>query len=609
MRTATIHTNLRCNLACGFCNSRAAENEPLRHGDAAIRGHIRQALDAGVTELVFSGGEPLLADDLEGWIAAGATNTRVVVESNGTLLAVPGRARALAAAGLDAVRVGINTWGEAADQLGRLPGAWRWQLRGLAAAHEAGLAIEVSVALGATNLNRAAALPAQILAAAPGVQLLLLRIISEAPDEHLASWPALAQGAVALAEACRAVELPLRADPRHALPWCALPRRRRYPELLAPPRASSDPGQGRIEACATCAVSERCPGLPRAHLARFGDAGLVAIPERHSRLIQSLSDTRAERAAREVRADQWFGDCQGELQLERVLRPVLHCNQACAFCFVDRELAPPTPARIREEIELAAREGVALLALSGGEPTLDPHLREHIAMARQLGLRVRLQTNAMRCAEPGYAASLAAAGLGEAFVSLHAADGSRSDAITSAPDTHGRTLAGIDALVAAAVQVQVNCVITGGNRDALRELPALIARRWPGAVALNLSWAHASSELVPLSSDITPGLADLRDEIGATVAACARFGVTFRGLDGQCGLPLCMPDPDWLALERLPRLPRRDPPPGFVKIDGCLTCAWDARCVGLRQGYAQLHGTGELRPINAVASSPGDGSA
>ena len=35
----------------------------------------------------------------------------------------------------------------------------------------------------------------------------------------------------------------------------------------------------------------------------------------------------------------------------------------------------------------------------------------------------------------------------------------------------------------------------------------------------------------------------------------------------------------------------------FVKSAECLECSYNARCYGLRQGYAELHGTAELRAI------------
>ena len=35
----------------------------------------------------------------------------------------------------------------------------------------------------------------------------------------------------------------------------------------------------------------------------------------------------------------------------------------------------------------------------------------------------------------------------------------------------------------------------------------------------------------------------------------------------------------------------------FVKTGACATCRLDRRCYGLRRGYAELHGTDELRPV------------
>ena len=597
MLTATIRTNLRCNLGCGFCQARAAQDDPSRHGDMAIRQAIQLAMAEGAGELVFTGGEPLLCAELEAWIQlASGAGASVLVETNGTLLAVNHRASSLRRAGLRTVRVAVNGWGQRADRLARLSGAWAWTERGLQAALDAGLQVEASLALGAANLDLAADLPGQLSDAFPNLSALLLRVVSEAPGGHLAAWPALADVAIEVAAASRAVALPLRVDPRHGLPWCAVPQRRRWPELLAPPTSAHGGRGARLPICADCAVADRCPGLPGEHLARFGGEGLRPLGAADVRLIRSLSDRRQDIAAVEHCADQLFGGGDFGGQVERVLRPVFHCNQACDFCFVDRDLPAAAPEQIRSEIGRAAAEGVVLLSISGGEPTLDPHLKAHIAQARGLGLRVRLQTNAIRCARPGYAAELARAGLDEAFVSLHAADATRSDAITGTPGTLAKTLTGIDALVAAGVAVQANCVVTGGNADALEPVVELIAQRWGGRVVFNLSWAHASSGLVPVSEGVTPSFAAVRAQVIAAVTACGRHGIEFRGLDGQCGLPLCLCEPDWFDRERLPALPERILA-GFVKAPFCAECALDDRCVGVRAGYAELYGMNELRPI------------
>jgi hypothetical protein len=35
----------------------------------------------------------------------------------------------------------------------------------------------------------------------------------------------------------------------------------------------------------------------------------------------------------------------------------------------------------------------------------------------------------------------------------------------------------------------------------------------------------------------------------------------------------------------------------FLKTEECSRCALETRCYGLRRGYAEIHGTGELRAV------------
>ncbi len=210
---------------------------------------------------------------------------------------------------------------------------------------------------------------------------------------------------------------------------------------------------------------------------------------------------------------------------------------------------------------------------------------------------MQLQTNAVRCAEPGFARALADAGLEQAFVSLHAARASTSDALTAAPGTFEKTLAGVDALLAAGVRVTTNFVVTGENHAELPELASRIAERWRGApLGVNLSFVHASTDLVPRDARMIPRLRDVRPSIAAALAVLREAGIAYFGFDGQCGVPLCMLGPDWYDVAALAPLPSPEPPPGFVKTEACDRCELTDRCVGLRDTYAALHGTGELSP-------------
>ena len=62
----------------------------------------------------------------------------------------------------------------------------------------------------------------------------------------------------------------------------------------------------------------------------------------------------------------------------------------------------------------------------------------------------------------------------------------------------------------------------------------------------------------------------------------------------MCGLPLCLVPPgerDFVLTE----IPEGFDKGEFLKTDECARCALASRCYGLRRGYAEIHGTGELR--------------
>jgi hypothetical protein len=72
----------------------------------------------------------------------------------------------------------------------------------------------------------------------------------------------------------------------------------------------------------------------------------------------------------------------------------------------------------------------------------------------------------------------------------------------------------------------------------------------------------------------------------------------------MCGLPLCMvPESERGSFSTIAVGP--DGGGGeFVKGDACARCAEGYRCYGVRRGYAELYGTGELRPLSTAEATP-----
>ena len=135
----------RCNFDCVYCH-----NEGLgdTRGPGAPREHEMSADDVvrflevvsefGVDSVKFTGGEPMLREDLEEIVRRTPDSMEASMTTNGTFL--PGRAEALAEAGLARVNVSQDAIDpEAFAEITR-SGAYERVLEGVRAALEAGLA-------------------------------------------------------------------------------------------------------------------------------------------------------------------------------------------------------------------------------------------------------------------------------------------------------------------------------------------------------------------------------------------------------------------------------------------------------------------------------------
>ena len=115
-----IHTDLRisltdrCNLRCTYCMPAEGldwiPSEHLLQDDELIRLMTIGVSKLGITDIRFTGGEPLLARQLEATIAAAAAlqpRPEIALTTNG--LGLARRAGALVAAGLDRINVSLDT--------------------------------------------------------------------------------------------------------------------------------------------------------------------------------------------------------------------------------------------------------------------------------------------------------------------------------------------------------------------------------------------------------------------------------------------------------------------------------------------------------------------
>jgi MoaA/NifB/PqqE/SkfB family radical SAM enzyme len=195
----------------------------------------------------------------------------------------------------------------------------------------------------------------------------------------------------------------------------------------------------------------------------------------------------------------------------RVVALGFSCNNACVFCAQGELRATASPAGVDDA--LAAIEPGEIVALVGGEPTLDPRLAEHVRAAAGRGAaRVLVQTNARRLAYRAYAEALCASSERLAFdVSLAGSSEAMHDWHTQTPGSFAQTARGLANVARAARPVGVSVVVTRSNHRHLAEIARLAARLGARAVRFALAEplgaaARSLDRVVPTPELVRPHL-------------------------------------------------------------------------------------------------------
>ncbi|MBI4569619.1 MAG: radical SAM protein [Planctomycetes bacterium] len=184
---ARLMVTAACNAGCGSChmwkNGRDGELSTRRW-----RALIADLAAGGVSSMNFTGGEPLLREDLESLVeAAAASGATPSMVTNGLLLS-PARARALLDASLASVTLSIDGAGESQDRLRGVPGHGRVsvaRLQMLAAMRRARpFGLHVACTLSALTFRGAEAVAA--LAARHGAGI-FFNLVSFAPHHFRAA--------------------------------------------------------------------------------------------------------------------------------------------------------------------------------------------------------------------------------------------------------------------------------------------------------------------------------------------------------------------------------------------------------------------------------------
>jgi len=141
----TIGVTTGCQCHCVHCSAKGRSKSRPDLSLEELRRTVQQCIDLGVANITFTGGEPLLRDDLEQIVSSVPPDQAISqVFTNGFAL-TPERAKSLKDAGIFGVQISLDSADPAEhDRLRGLDGAFRAVEEGVQNALDAGLLVGIS---------------------------------------------------------------------------------------------------------------------------------------------------------------------------------------------------------------------------------------------------------------------------------------------------------------------------------------------------------------------------------------------------------------------------------------------------------------------------------
>ena len=626
MRSQTIAVTRRCNPGA-FCEH--VHHDSLDPSAQAIGEAVRSGIAAGARTIVFSGGEPVLRQDLLDLIGSARADgaDQIVLETNATLID-DAAAIALKAAGVTSVQAPFVT--SSPDRHRELvvsPSGQRGEtgpehvLRGIRACLDARLPVTVRLPI-AHGLPPSADRLAELHRMFPAADTFVLaQVGGGATTLRLAPALSLEAQGKELEQAYRMAErlkVNVSLAPDSPFLPCVVNVDGDARRLFANVFRSSDgaPAQA-CPVCTRCALASRCTAQPHHVAAAGGESMVRPIADASSYFRPGKSAGSRLRVLGRADVETFF-HVNYEYDVE-VAEPtsrlgiVYRCNQVCTFCELADMDSDVPPAMVRTAIDQSRARGSKRLIITGGEPTLSPHLIEYVGYARDQGIeQIELQTNAVLLDRPGFAEALRDAGLTSAQVSLHGPDSAISDRLTAARGTHQRTLKGIDNLLRAGIRVTLNHLIFKDNSHLLSAFVDLVDGRWGEFRHLILIQFHSPRNEFQDRQEALRHIARYRDyaaELREAVDKARMLGFAIRDLQDPAGIPsLCILAADERYLG--PILAQREHPrlhawelDWMTRVDACATCDVRHACAGVPRYYLELYGDEEFSSIHLPPST------
>lgn len=148
------NTTNACNMYCDHCYRDAGCKAAYELNTAEAKTLLAQIAKAGFKIMIFSGGEPLMRQDIVELVNyASSLGLRPVMGTNGTLLTLD-MAQNLKAAGAMGIGISLDSLASGKhDEFRRFPGAWQGAVQGMRNCREVGLPFQIHTTIMDWNVD------------------------------------------------------------------------------------------------------------------------------------------------------------------------------------------------------------------------------------------------------------------------------------------------------------------------------------------------------------------------------------------------------------------------------------------------------------------------
>lgn len=275
------------------------------------------------------------------------------------------------------------------------------------------------------------------------------------------------------------------------------------------------------------------------------------------------------------------------------IRLGLACNQNCGHCHlhttrVDAPSAPPLA-----QLDAMLARGLRSLVVTGGEPTLSPHLLPTLRWARENDIDVTLETNAIALASLQNRERLHREKLRRIRVHLPAIERQRYAAVTR-DDQFDMALVALRGLLHDGFTVELAMPVLAINLDDVAGVADFVAAELPGVKVIHLITFRAEEQ--GISVHLHPSPEQWQRAAQTALLRAQTLGLSLQFARGQ-GMPACLLENP----QQVPQLVARGQANLAQDQPSCALCALRDDCPRPPQGLLQAHPQISLRPVESRA--------